>query len=116
MLTSGTPGGEKKVPESLGLAPGVVFLVCIILFQLLKGQMRFGELSRAIPSVTQRMMTLQLRELEEAGIITRTVHPEVPPRVEYALTDLGRTLEPVLVSMRDWGRDYTKSMVEPEIA
>jgi DNA-binding HxlR family transcriptional regulator len=88
----------------------------IILFQLLKGQMRFGELSRAIPSVTQRMMTLQLRELEEAGIITRTVHPEVPPRVEYALTDLGRTLEPVLVSMRDWGRDYTKSMVEPEIA
>lgn len=78
----------------------------MILFQLLTGRMRFSELARAIPSVTQRMLTLQLRELEEAAIITRTVHPEVPPRVDYELTDLGRSLEPVLVSMRDWGQAY----------
>ncbi|MDB6455191.1 winged helix-turn-helix transcriptional regulator [Falsirhodobacter sp. 20TX0035] len=78
----------------------------VILFHLLRGRMRFSELGRAIPSVTQRMMTLQLRELEEAGIIIRTVHPEVPPRVEYELTPLGHSLEPVLVSMRDWGVAY----------
>ncbi|HEY0182271.1 MAG TPA: helix-turn-helix domain-containing protein [Rhodopila sp.] len=78
----------------------------IILFQLLRGRMRFSDLGRAIPSVTQRMLTLQLRELEEAAIITRTVHPEVPPRVEYELTPLGRSLEPVLVAMRDWGQAY----------
>lgn len=75
----------------------------IILFHLLRGRMRFSDLGRAIPSVTQRMLTLQLRELEEAAIITRTVYPEVPPRVEYELTPLGHSLEPILVSMRDWG-------------
>ncbi|WP_164887542.1 winged helix-turn-helix transcriptional regulator [Paenirhodobacter populi] len=78
----------------------------IILFQLLRGRMRFSDLGRAIPSVTQRMLTLQLRELEEAAIITRTVYPEVPPRVEYELTPLGHSLEPVLVAMRDWGQAY----------
>ena len=81
----------------------------IILFHLLRGRMRFGELGRAIPSVTQRMLTLQLRELEEAGIVTRTVYPEVPPRVEYELTALGRSLQPVLVAMRDWGQSYAAS-------
>lgn len=79
----------------------------IILFHLLRGKMRFSELGRAIPSVTQRMLTLQLRELEEAGIVSRTVYPEVPPRVEYALTPLGQSLQPVLVAMRDWGQAYT---------
>lgn len=86
----------------------------IILFQLLQGRKRFGELSRAIPSVTQRMMTLQLRELEESGLITRTVYPEVPPRVEYALTELGRSLEPLLASMRDWGVNYVNRAAEPQ--
>lgn len=78
----------------------------IILFHLLHSRMRFSELGRAIPSVTQRMLTLQLRELEEAGIVTRTVYPEVPPRVEYELTPLGRSLQPVLIAMRDWGQTY----------
>lgn len=78
----------------------------IILFHLLHNRMRFSELGRAIPSVTQRMLTLQLRELEEAGIVTRTVFPEVPPRVEYELTPLGRSLQPVLIAMREWGQSY----------
>ncbi len=81
----------------------------IILFHLLRGRMRFSDLGRAIPSVTQRMLTLQLRELEDDRIITRTVYPEVPPRVEYELTALGRSLEPILISMRDWGQGYSGS-------
>ncbi|KRG63672.1 HxlR family transcriptional regulator [Stenotrophomonas humi] len=81
----------------------------IVLFHLLGGKKRFMELSRAIPSVTQRMLTLQLRELEQAGIVHRTVHPEVPPRVDYALTELGQTLEPVLLAMREWGLGYARA-------
>ena len=68
--------------------------------------MRFGELSRLLPNATQRMLTLQLRELEADKVIKRTVYPEVPPRVEYSLTGLDRTLEPVLLSLRDWGDKY----------
>jgi len=68
--------------------------------------MRFGELSRLVPNATQRMLTLQLRELEADKVITRQVYREVPPRVEYSLTELGKTLEPVLLSLRDWGDKY----------
>ena len=78
----------------------------VILFHLLERKMRFGELSRLVPNATQRMLTLQLRELEADRVITRTVYPEVPPRVEYSLTELGKTLEPVLLSLRDWGDEY----------
>lgn len=78
----------------------------IILFHLLDGTKRFGELSRLVPNATQRMLTLQLRELESDGVISRTVHPEVPPRVEYALTEFGQSLAPVLASMRDWGERF----------
>ena len=86
----------------------------IILFQLLHGKKRFGELSRAIPGITQRMLTLQLRELEEAGIVERTVYAEVPPRVDYALTELGRSLQPVLIAMRNWGIAYSKNFAQAE--
>jgi len=72
----------------------------VILFHLLPGKKRFGELGRIIGGITQRMLTLQLRELEEAGIVERTVYAEVPPRVDYALTELGRSLQPVLIAMR----------------
>jgi DNA-binding HxlR family transcriptional regulator len=75
----------------------------VLVFHLLGGTLRFNALCRAAPSATPRMITLQLRELEADGIIKRTVFPEVPPRVEYEVTDLGRSLEPVLLSMRDWG-------------
>lgn len=78
----------------------------VILYHLLDGTRRFNELRRLMPAVTQRMLTLQLRELEEHGVVARTVYPEVPPRVEYALTDFGRTLQPVMAGLRDWGLAY----------
>jgi DNA-binding HxlR family transcriptional regulator len=71
----------------------------VILFHLLERKMRFGELSRLVPNATQRMLTLQLRELEADKVINRTVYREIPPRVEYSLTQLGKTLEPVLLSL-----------------
>lgn len=78
----------------------------VILFHLLERKMRFGELSRLVPNATQRMLTLQLRELEADKVINRTVYREIPPRVEYSPTQLGKTLEPVLLSLRDWGDKY----------
>jgi DNA-binding HxlR family transcriptional regulator len=70
--------------------------------------MRFNALCRVTPSATARMITLQLRELEQDGVISRTIYPEIPPRVEYELTDLGRSLEPVLLSMRAWGARFQR--------
>jgi len=78
----------------------------VILFHLLDGTKRFNELRRLIPSVTQRMLTLQLRELERDKIIIRTVYPEIPPKVEYSLTQLGKTLKPILLSLREWGAQF----------
>ena len=86
----------------------------IVLFHLLHGKKRFSELGRAIPGITQRMLTLQLRELEDAGIVARTVYAEVPPRVDYELTTLGQSLEPVLLAMRHWGANYAKTMAQDE--
>jgi DNA-binding HxlR family transcriptional regulator len=72
--------------------------------------MRFSDLERAIPQASQKMLTQHLRELERDGIVTRTVYPEVPPRVEYRLTDQGRGLRPVFLSLLDWAdaRDQQK--------
>ncbi len=81
----------------------------VLVFHLLGGTLRFNALCRLTPSATPRMITLQLRELEADGVIHRTVFPEVPPRVEYRLTPLGRTLEPILVAMRDWGTAFQAS-------
>ncbi len=75
----------------------------VLVFHLLNGKLRFNALCRAIPSATARMITLQLRELEADGIVKRIVFPEVPPKVEYELTELGQSLAPVLLNMRDWG-------------
>lgn len=75
----------------------------VILFHLMDGKLRFNELRRKLPSVTQRMLTKQLRELEEAGILSRTVFPVVPPRVDYELTAAGRSLEPVIRALAAWG-------------
>lgn len=80
----------------------------VILFHLLEKTHRFGELSRRVPNATQRMLTLQLRELEADGIIERTVYPEVPPRVEYSLSPYGKSLRPVLMGLRDWGAAHQK--------
>lgn len=86
----------------------------VILFHLLRGTLRFNALCRLTPAATPRMMTLQLRELERDGIVSRTVYAEVPPRVDYALTPLGRTLEPLLLGMRAWGDQFRAGQsVEP---
>jgi DNA-binding HxlR family transcriptional regulator len=75
-----------------------------IVFHLMGGTKRFSELRRAIPEVTQQMLTAQLRELEADGIITRTVYPVVPPKVEYSLTPLGTRLKAVTGALESWGR------------
>ena len=85
----------------------------LILWHLSGDTLRFSQLQKAV-TATPRMLTLQLRELEADGLITRTVYPEVPPRVEYAMTDLGRSLMPILTAIRDWGTDYLHRMdLEP---
>lgn len=76
---------------------------CVILYHLLAGTIRFNEMRRRIPCVTQRMLTNQLRELEVDGLIARRVYPQVPPKVEYSLSPLGRSLEPILVALGSWG-------------
>ncbi|WP_298139272.1 helix-turn-helix domain-containing protein [Acidiferrobacter sp.] len=83
----------------------------VILSHLLGGTKRFGELSRLLPSVTQRMLTRQLRELEADGVVVRMVYPEVPPRVEYSLSPFGKTLAPVLEALRGWGGAYLSEIV-----
>jgi DNA-binding HxlR family transcriptional regulator len=74
-----------------------------ILFNLLEGRMRYNELRKAIPAVSERMLVAQLRELEEHGLVKRTVFQEVPPRVEYELTELGQSTAPMLQCISDWG-------------
>ncbi len=82
----------------------------LILRDLMNGTMRFGELRKSIGQVSQKVLTAQLRQMEGSGLLTRTVYPEVPPRVEYTLTDLGRSLKPILDAMRVWGEEYKASM------
>lgn len=76
----------------------------VILYHLLEKTHRFGELKKAMPGVTQRMLTKQLRELERDGIIHRKVYAEVPPKVEYSLTEIGESLREVVMMMREWGQ------------
>ncbi|MBW8847531.1 MAG: helix-turn-helix transcriptional regulator [Burkholderiales bacterium] len=78
----------------------------VIVFHLLTGMRRFNELQRLLGGITQRVLTMQLRELEADGIVERTVYAEVPPRVEYRLTPFGQSLKPVLLSLRDWGERH----------
>jgi len=75
-------------------------------------RLRFGELKRQMPNVTQKMLTQQLRELEADGLLLRTVYPQVPPRVEYALTELGRSVLPVLAQLSSWGALFEAKHLE----
>jgi len=77
----------------------------VILFRLNEGTKRFGELQRLLCKITQRTLTNQLRQLEADGLINRKVYPVVPPKVEYSLTDLGRSLSGLLMDMHDWGME-----------
>ena len=81
----------------------------LILRDLMPGTKRFGELKKSIGTVTQKVLTAQLRQMEASGLLTRTVYAEVPPRVEYTLTDLGRSLRPVLDAMEAWGKAYQEN-------
>ncbi|SHF15033.1 transcriptional regulator, HxlR family [Seinonella peptonophila] len=83
----------------------------IILFHLIEGTMRFNQLRKQMPGITQRMLTLQLRELEHDGIVHREVYKQVPPKVEYSLTDFGRTLIPIVEKMREWGFIHTEQLL-----
>jgi DNA-binding HxlR family transcriptional regulator len=87
----------------------------LILWHLSERKMRFSELKKAIPNATAKMLTQQLRELELHNLIHREVFPVIPPKVEYSLTDLGRSLIPILMAMRDWGSNYLRDnqKIEP---
>ena len=100
---------NKKLPSNLPACPVEVTLLLLsnkwtilILRDLFTGTKRFGELKKSLNGVSQKVLTANLRSLEEKGIID----PEVPPRVEYRLTDLGKTLDPIIKSMHDWGEFY----------
>lgn len=80
----------------------------LILWHLIDGALRHGELHRLMPQATPKMLTQQLRELEADNLLTRTIYPVVPPKVEYSLTDFGRSLKPVLAGMYDWGSGYMR--------
>lgn len=90
-----------SVEAAIGLIDGK--WKSVILFHLLGGTLRFNEIRRQIPGVTQRMLTNQLRELEQDGLVDRKVYAQVPPKVEYSLSPLGRSMEPVLLALKTWG-------------
>ena len=81
----------------------------LILRNLLQRPWRFNEMKKTIDGISQKVLTDSLRSMEADGLITRTVYPEVPPRVEYALSDLGQSMRPIIKAMEEWGIDYKKS-------
>ncbi|AEB26236.1 MULTISPECIES: winged helix-turn-helix transcriptional regulator [Bacillus amyloliquefaciens group] len=83
----------------------------ILFYHMIGGKKRFNEFRRICPSITQRMLTLQLRELEADGIVHREVYQQVPPKVEYSLTEFGRSLEPIVLQMKEWG-DANREFLE----
>lgn len=82
----------------------------LILRDLLTGTKRFGELRRSVGQVSQKVLTTQLRQMEESGLLNRKVYAEVPPRVEYSLTELGHSLFPILNAMQTWGENYKQAL------
>ena len=82
----------------------------LIIRDLLTGTKRFGELKKSLNNITQKVLTNKLREMEAFGLVKRKVYPEVPPRVEYSLTDTGLSLKPILDSMVEWGNNYRKNI------
>ncbi|WP_339777669.1 helix-turn-helix domain-containing protein [uncultured Thalassospira sp.] len=85
----------------------------VVLYHLLDGTKRFNQLGRLMPGVTQRMLTRQLRELEQDGLINRKVYAEVPPRVEYSLNPKGETLRPIILALKDWGEAHVPYYARP---
>ena len=96
-----------RVEDALGILVGK-WKPIILLILLHKGTHRFNELKRGVPGITQKMLTKQLRELEEEDIVRRKVYPQVPPKVEYSITEYGKSLESILEAMHDWGTAHTR--------
>lgn len=88
----------------------------VVMFHLMDGTLRFNEIRRKIPGVTQRMLTNQLRELEEDGLVVRKVYAQVPPKVEYSLSVLGVSMGPVLLALRNWGDANIGRFGKPHVA
>jgi len=84
----------------------------VILYHLCARKRRYNELRRLLPDVTQRMLTLALRDLERDGVVRRSVYPEAPPRVEYELTTFGESLRPIVDLMRDWGAEWKNRIIK----
>lgn len=108
---------EQKTIRELPACPVETTLTLIgdkwkvlILRDLITGTKRFGELKKSIGSVSQKVLTAQLRDMEESGLVIRKVYAEVPPRVEYSLTELGHSLKPILDAMQCWGEGYKASV------
>ncbi len=109
---------EENVKTTLPACPVETTLMLIgdkwkvlILRDLLSGTKRFGELKKSVGNVSQKVLTAQLRAMEENGLVHREVYAEVPPRVEYSLTELGHSLKPILDSMWTWGESYKASLL-----
>lgn len=83
----------------------------LILRNLLQRPWRFNELKKSLEGISQKVLTDSLRSMETDGIITRTIYPEVPPRVEYALNDLGQSMRPIIMAMEEWGINYKKQLL-----
>ena len=108
---------EQKSVKDLPACPVETTLTLIgdkwkvlILRDLLDGTKRFGELKKSLGAVSQKVLTAQLRAMEESGLLTRTVYAEVPPRVEYTLTELGKSLKPILDALWNWGEEYKAAL------
>lgn len=86
----------------------------LIIRDLLDGTKRFGELKRSVGNISQKVLTANLRAMEESGLLTRKVYPEAPPRVEYTLTETGYSLKPILDAMKEWGTNYKNSVGDRE--
>lgn len=118
-LNSSNSLNEKKILSTCGMGYALSLIggrwKSNILWRLLtSGKLRYSAIRKLLPDISERMLVAQLRELEADQLVTRIVHPEVPPRVEYELTELGYSMKPMLQSISDWGemhREYTK---EPE--
>lgn len=107
---------EKKCDPSYACAVEVTLSVIggkwklLVLGRINEGVSRFGQLRRIIPGITQTMLTQQLRELEEDGLVSRTIFPVIPPRVEYQLTEFGKSLDSVIAAMETWGTNYAEQV------
>jgi DNA-binding HxlR family transcriptional regulator len=111
---------EKMIIDGCGMAFSLRIIggrwKPAILCRLAHGTMRYGELKKSIEGISERMLVVQLREMEKDRIIERIIYPEVPPKVEYRLTALGKTMKPMLDAMSEWGNMYRDQIMEMEIS